>query len=137
MSTISLLIEDYHNGNLLLEDFLIQAEEIRKTLEQELDFLKAFKNEYSSEIYELSQDYKDGYKGFLFEVRNGATRYSFKANEDWQKIDNEKKMLENHLKTMLKAKINGAAWADIDENGEQIVLPEITYGKSTVIIKKA
>lgn len=130
------ILNKYFDGNILLEDALIQMELKRHELEMELTYLKDFKSEKSQDIDLLSKEYKDGFKGYRFEVRQGRKTYNFKGIEEWENCDKAKKECESKLKAMLTAKIKGAVHANISEDGEELELPELNYGKPSVIIKE-
>ena len=71
--------------------------------------------------------------GIKFERRNGATRYDFKHIEEWQMLHQELKNFETASKQALAAMKYNASY--IDENGEQIPVPKITYTKDSLITK--
>ena len=129
------IINKYFDGHISLEDALIDMESKRKQLEMELDFLKDFKYDKSEEIERLSRELPDGHRGFLFEVRKGRATYNFKGIEQWEVLNKKKQDFEKKLKSILTAKINGAVHANVNEDGEEIDLPTISYGKQSVLIK--
>ena len=71
--------------------------------------------------------------GIKFERRNGATRYDFKHIEQWQMMHQDLKKFEMQSKQALAAMKNGANY--IDEHGEQIPVPKVTYLKDSLITK--
>jgi hypothetical protein len=71
--------------------------------------------------------------GIKFERRNGATRYDFKHIEQWQMMHQDLKKFEMQSKQALAAMKNGANY--IDEHGEQIPVPKVTYSKDSLITK--
>ena len=71
--------------------------------------------------------------GVKFERRNGATRYDFKHIEQWQMMHQELKRFELQCKQALNAMKYNANY--IDENGEQIPVPKVTYTKDSLITK--
>ena len=71
--------------------------------------------------------------GIKFERRNGATRYDFKHIEQWQMMHQELKRFELQCKQALNAMKYNANY--IDENGEQIPVPKVTYTKDSLITK--
>ena len=129
------IILQHANGEISLEDALIKAERLRNDLETELAALKSFKHEKSDEIQTLSKEYKEGYQGHIFEVRQGRITWNFKHIPEWQTHDQAKKDCESKYKAAFNAKQKGLTFADVDENGEQLPLPEINYSKPSVIIK--
>ena len=128
------ILNKYFDGNIQLEDALIQLELKRHELETELLFLKDFKHEKSDDISVLSKEYKEGYNGYRFEVRNGRVTYNYKGIEEWETYDKAKKECEARYKQALISKQKGLLIASKD--GEEMQLPEISYGKPSVIIKE-
>ena len=72
--------------------------------------------------------------GFEFQKRNGSTRYSYKNIPEWQKLNVEIKECEEKHKQAFLSKQKGFLIAD--ENGEEIILPEISYTKDILVIRK-
>lgn len=128
-------IEDYRDGNVTLEDALISVETQRNVLEKVLDEIKSFKQENSGLIADLSKEYREGYKGYLFEVRNGARRFSYKGIPEWENASTKVKDIEGKYKSMFEAKLKGNPHANISEDGEELPLPEIFYNAPSVIVK--
>lgn len=134
-STAIKIIDDYRDGNISLEDALIEVETQRNVLENVLDNIKAFKQENIGLIADLSKEYKEGYKGFTFEVRNGARRFSYKGIPEWETASSNIKKVEGKYKSMFEAKLKGNPHANISEDGEELPLPEISYNSPSVIVK--
>jgi hypothetical protein len=104
--------------------------------------LKQFKREIDQALKDIepialeeSDKYGKSFElhGIKFERRNGATRYDFKHIEQWQMMHQELKNFEMQSKQALAAMKHGANY--IDENGEQIPVPKITYAKDSLITK--
>ena len=104
--------------------------------------LKEYKREIEQAIKDIepialeeSEKYGKSFElhGIKFERRNGATRYDFKHIEKWQMMHQELKNFEMQSKQALAAMKHGANY--IDENGEQIPVPKLTYTKDTLITK--
>jgi hypothetical protein len=129
------VMSEYKEGNLSLEDTLISLETERNVLEAVLEKIKNFKQEYSGEIADLAKEYKEGYKGFTFEVRNGARRFSYKGIPEWEDASKTVKDVEGKYKSMFEAKLKGNPHANISEDGEELPLPEVSYGAPSVIVK--
>ena len=130
------ILNRYFDGNISIEDALLECEEKRRELEMELTFLKDFKQEKAEEVATIAKEYEDGYKGFRFEVRQGRITYNYRGIEEWDEINKQKQDVEKKYKSMLNAKINGAIHANVSADGEELKLPEISYGKPSVIIKE-
>ena len=129
------IIDDYRDGNTSLEDALIEIETQRNVLEKVLDEIKAFKRENSGLIADISKEYPKGYRGFTFEVRNGARRFSYKGIPEWENASKTVKDVEGKYKSMFEAKLKGNPHANISEDGEELPLPEIFYNAPSVIVK--
>jgi len=104
--------------------------------------LKEYKREIDQAIKDIehialeeSEKYGKSFElhGIKFERRNGATRYDFKHIEQWQMMHQDLKNFEMQSKQALAAMKHGANY--IDENGEQIPVPKITYTKDSLITK--
>lgn len=122
-------------GEISNLDAVIDLRESRKELENALGIIKEFEDDNLEQIASEASEYKDGYKGYQFEYRNGRKMYSFKGIPDWQEADKNKKEIEKKYRSMLDAKINGAVHANISEDGEELPLPDISYGKSSLVVK--
>lgn len=129
MRNVKDIIEDHFNGNLTLEDALVQLQERNDAIAEEADMYKHFKSEKENEIAQLKADYPDGYNGYEFEVRQGRTMLSFKHIKEWQEYNNNLKDCEKRYKGFLDSAMAGA---DID-----VELPEISYAKNSVIVKRS
>ena len=75
------------------------------------------------------------FNGQKYEVRNGATRYSFDHIEEYANKKAELKTLEEKYK--LAYKNSSLKLSSLDENtGEVLELPKVTSSKSSLIVKK-
>ena len=73
--------------------------------------------------------------GQKYELRNGATRFSFEHIEEYKEKKAELKALEEKYK--LAYKNNKLNLSSLDEStGEVIELPRVTQSKSSLIVKK-
>lgn len=104
--------------------------------------LKEYKREIEQAIKDIepialeeSEKYGKSFElhGIKFERRNGAVRYDFKHIEQWQMLHQELKNFETSSKQALAALKYGANY--IDENGEKVPVPKLTYTKDTLITK--
>lgn len=71
--------------------------------------------------------------GFKFQIRNGATRYSYKNIPEWQEANEKVKDVEERYKAAFVARQKGLLTAS--EDGEEMILPEITRSKDSLIVK--
>lgn len=122
------------DGKITTLDALIYLEKERKNLENSLAIVKSFKDEQLENISNEASDYKDGYKGFMIEVRNGGKTYKYNHIKEWQEAEASKKAVEEKSKQAFISKEKGLLTAT--EDGEEIELPIITYRKSSVILKE-
>lgn len=127
------ILDKFFNGNSNIEDTIIQLENKRKELEEELKFIKDFKDEYFEQIAELKNTYPDGYNGYLFEVRNGSTRFSYKNISEWIEANKHLKDIESKYKQVFLSRQKGIMVAS--EDGEELELPEVDYGSGSVILR--
>ena len=72
--------------------------------------------------------------GFTFEKRNGATRYSYNHIPEIQGLKKELKDLEAKYKHAFLSKQRGLLAAT--EDGEELILPKVSYSKDSLIVKK-
>ena len=70
---------------------------------------------------------------YKFELREGGRRYSFKNIDNWVSTNNKLKEIEKQCKLAATAYEKGKQI--IDENGELVPLPEITYSKSSITVR--
>ena len=104
--------------------------------------LKGYKQELDQAIKDLepvaldeSEKYGKSFElhGIRFERRNGATRYDFKHLDKWQQLNTALKDFEKNSKHSLAAAKYGGNY--IDENGEEIPVPHVTFNKDSLVVK--
>ena len=71
--------------------------------------------------------------GYKFQIRNGATRYSYKHIPEWAEAQTKVKDVEERYKASYLARQKGLLTATQD--GEELVYPEITRSKDSLIVK--
>ena len=130
------VIHRVKEGEITHLDALIALEENRKQLEMSLAIAKEFKDEYHEQIASEASECKYGYNGYQIEVRNGGKSCNYKGIPEWQDAEKSKKSVEAKYKSMWEAKVNGNPHANVSEDGEELPLPEITYRKSSIILKE-
>ena len=128
---------EVEKGFLTSFDGLIKIESFRKDLDNTLALIKDFKDTFNDQLISASEEYKDGYKGYKIESRSGGKTYVYKAIPEWIEAEKSMKEIEAKYKSMFVAKANGNPNANISEDGEILPLPEITYRKGSIILKKA
>ncbi len=129
-------VNQVEEGELSCLDALIELERSRKYLESSLAIIKGFKDTQLNNISNEASEYRDGYRGFMIEVRNGGKMYNYKHIPEWSEADTAKKEIESKYKTMFEAKVKGLEFANVDENGEELPMPVLTYRKSSVVLKE-
>lgn len=123
------------NGELGVLDALLFMRENKALLKDTIDLIDAWEADVQDEIIAEAENHKDGYKGFDINVRNGSRRFSFKNIPEWQDIEKLKKDVEAKYKSMFLARENGAVHANVSEDGEELPLPDISYTKSSIVLK--
>jgi len=128
-------VNDAEIGNVGHLDTFIFLEEERKLLEQSLAIIKSYKDENLDLIEKEANEYgKEGYKGYKVEVRNGGRLFDYKHIPEWQERKESLSECEEKHKQAFIAKEKGLLTAS--EDGEEIVMPEVSYRKSSIILKK-
>ncbi len=74
------------------------------------------------------------HEGFIFEKRTGATRYSFNHIPEIFELKQQLKFAEAKYKHAYLSKEKGLLTAS--EDGEELVLPKVSYSKDSLIVKK-
>ena len=124
------LLTEVENGNenpLLLYAEIKQLKELYTTAEKQVvDIALDEAEKYPEKSFELD--------GYVFEKRNGATRYSYKNIPEWQTYNEALKNCEARHKQAFISRQKGLLIAS--EDGEEIVLPEVNYSKNGLIVKK-
>lgn len=113
-----------------VEDGDLSPIEVAVQFKEEMDYLsrlteerKTWLNENVDAITDEAAAYgKDGFRGFVFTKMYKETP-SFKHIPAWIDLENRKKSLEQKSKLAWKMVQNGGL--NVDENGEEIPLPEV------------
>jgi len=128
-------VNDAEIGNVGHLDTFIFLENERKHLEASLSIIKSYKDENINLIGKEAEEYgKEGYKGYKVEIRNGGMEFNYKNIPEWQQLKESLSECEEKHKQAFIAKQKGLLTAS--EDGEEIVMPEISYRKSSIILKK-
>jgi hypothetical protein len=122
-------------GEMSHLEALLALREHRAEMEKSLEIIKEYESEKINEIGNEAAQYPDGYHGFMVSVTNGRKTFSFKGIPEWEEAEQTKKTVEDKYKTMFEAKTKGALHANISEEGEELPLPEVNYGKSFLTVK--
>lgn len=120
---------DQHNA---LDKFLI-LKSLSSGLDSVLDTVKEFIEENFEEIIDLSERHNNEYQGHKIIVRNGGRYFNYSNDPVYSNLKDQIKQREELLKQSFIAREKGILVADQD--GEEIILPEPLYRKSSISIK--
>ena len=123
------------NGELSVLDGLIQMKKNQDELEKSIEIIKAFKDDNFETIDAESKEYQGEYGGFEIGIRNGGKMFNYKGVSEWVETEAKKKVIEQKYKLMWEAKQKGLPYANVDEDGVALALPEVSYRRSSIIIK--
>lgn len=123
------------NGQLSVLDGLIQMKKQQDELDKSIGIIKAFKDDNFETIDAEAKEYQGEYGGFEIGVRNGGKMFNYKGVSEWVETEAKKKAIEQKYKAMWEAKQKGLPFANVDEDGVELALPEVSYRKSSIIIK--
>jgi len=122
-------------GELTNLDALIEMRKHREEFEKGLALIKDFENRKINEIANEASCYPDGYRGFEVKMVNGRKIFNFEGVPAWVEAEKNIKSIEEQYKMMFEAKAKGLSYANISADGEELPLPEISYGKSFLTVK--
>ena len=71
--------------------------------------------------------------GFIFEKRNGATRYSFNHIPEIVELKQQLKFAESKYKHAFLSQQKGLLTAS--EDGEEMIMPKVSYSKDSLIVR--
>jgi hypothetical protein len=129
---ISQLAQDVWDGN----ESPLKAYAIAKEyLKQATEALKAIEEAALEEASKYDKTFEA--EGFKFERRNGARQWSFKTVKEWSEKKLEQKQelkeIEDKYKSVYKSFESGIT--SVDDFGEVMQLPDVTYKKDVLIVK--
>lgn len=114
-----------------IENPFIALSQLKK-LKSDID--EAIKNVEPIAIQEAEKEDKNfEYKGLKIELRQGRKVWNFKKLDEWSTYNKELKDCEERYKAAYSNFEKGLISANKD--GEVLELPEVTYTKSSLIIK--
>lgn len=123
-------------GELSNLEALLSLRENKAELEKSIEIIKEFESDKVNEIGNEASKYPDGFRGYHISLTNGRKTFNFKGIPEWDDAEQNKKNVEEKYKSMFEAKLKGAVHANISEDGEELPLPEINYGKSFLTVKE-
>lgn len=122
-------------GELSNLDALIEMRKHREEFEKGLALIKDFEDTRINEIANEASQYPDGYRGFEIKMVNGRKTFNYKGVPAWVEAEENKKNIEEKYRLMFEAKSKGLPHTNISEDGEELPLPEVSYGKSYLTVK--
>ena len=122
-------------GELSNLDALIEMRKHCDEFEKGLALIKDFEDTRINEIENEASQYPDGYRGFEIKIVNGRKTFNYKGIPAWVEAEENKKNIEEQYRLMFEAKAKGLPHANISEDGEELPLPEVNYGKSYLTVK--
>ena len=129
MMDLTKIVQDVIEGNESPYKALYDLKQQLATLKSAIEVVEveAFNQaEYEDKTFE-----KDGFK---IEKRNGAKRWNFKGCKTYQIAKDNLSEIEDELKANYKLWEMGKS--SVDEFGEIGDVPQVTYNKDSMIIKK-
>jgi hypothetical protein len=130
----SVQLQQLEDGNASCLDVLIELESDKKYLKKHIEDIDLFKEKYQSQIESEASSYQGEYQGHKIEVRSGRQMFNYKGIKVISEKEKELKDLQEKAKQAFLAKQKGMLPVSLD--GEEIELPEVSYTKSSVIVKK-
>ena len=123
-------------GELSNLDALIEMRKHREEFEKGLALIKDFEETKINEIANEASQYPDGYRGLEIKMVNGRKTFNYKGIPAWIEAEENKKKIEEQYRLMFEAKAKGLPHANVSEDGEELLLPEVNYGKSYLAVKE-
>lgn len=131
---INELVKRVKEGNQSALDVFISFKQIA-------DYLEKAKKEIDEVAINEAEKYQnETYNGFKVSIVQGRKMFDFKNIKEYSEKQSELKSIEEKYKSALDGvqkgtvQIDGENW--IDQNGELLPFPKISYGKSYVKLEK-
>lgn len=122
------------DGDLPILEAVLAFRGQKKECEAYIEAVKAFEQEHEEQILTQIEYNAGSYKGAKFEVRSGGRTFNFKGIKEWQIASENLKEIEDKYKQAFISKEKGLL--PVDDNGELLELPEVSYRKDSIIIKQ-
>ena len=130
-----LITRKVKNGELSVLNGLIQMKKQQDELDKSIEIIKAFKDDNFETIDAEAKEYQGEYGGFKIGTRSGGKTFDYKGVSEWAETEAKKKAIEQKYKLMWEAKQKGLPYANVDKDGVELTLPEVSYRKSSITIK--
>lgn len=121
-------------GEISHLEAVIKLRGIRKMFEDGLSLIKDYESECYSEIEQEAKEYGNEFNGHKFEFRAGRKMFSFKGVPAWIDLEAKKKAVEAEAKAAFTL-YQKTGDRPITEDGELLALPEISYGKGSLVVQ--
>jgi len=142
-------IHQVEEGELGYLDGLLKLRKNRADLEDSLEIIKSFETDKVTEIGNEASKYPKGYQGHDISVSAGRKTYSYKGIEEFDEAEKHKKYVEKRYSAAFEGLQKGIIQTSkldendpesplgwIDEDGQVLPFPDISYGKSFVTVKE-
>lgn len=116
-------VDEYEAGNVDALETAVKMRKDYERLEIQMNLRKTWIDEQKNEIENEAEKYPEGYKGYKIVKQTRETK-SFKNIAEWLKLEKAKKDFE--AKSIAALNMVRKGGLNVDENGEEIPLPEIT-----------
>ena len=116
-------VDEYEAGNVDALETAVKMRKDYERLEIQMNMRKMWIDEQKNEIENEAEKYPEGYKGYKVTKQTRETK-SFKNIAEWLKLEQAKKDFE--AKSIAALNMVRKGGLNVDENGEEIELPEIT-----------
>jgi len=113
---------------------LVQLQQIEDELTESLNLIKSFKEEHLEEIVRDAEAYGGTFGGYEIKQRSGRRILSYKNIAEYVEAKNQLKSIEDKYKAVLESKLKGLI--NVNEDGEEMEVPSVSYAKSSLTIKK-
>jgi len=133
LDELNVIMDKATGGDIEFIDCLVRLRSKKQRLTEAVDFIKAFEEEYFSEISTSIMDNDFYYRGKKIEVRNGGASFIYSHIPEISIKEAELSSLKEKYKSYYNVVQKGGKVAT--EDGEEVVMPEIKYRKSSIIVK--
>jgi len=115
--------DKYENGDIdALETAILMRKDYER-LEIQMNLRKTWMDENKESIESESSKYPEGFKGYKVSIQTKSTA-NFKSIPEWIKLEKDKKDFE--AKSKLAYQMVQKGGLNVDANGEEIPLPEMS-----------
>lgn len=127
-------VAEYEQGRVGVLDAFTSLREARSELEMGLDIIKSFEDQYYDEIAHEAKEQGGQYNGWEIEVRSGRKIFDYSGIKEIRIAEENVKELKAYYKQAYESHQKDIVIADKD--GAEIELPELKYGKPSIVAKR-